>query len=104
MEQLRADQPPAAVPEEMKESTRAGEVGKGYFERDKGVRIEEENGLIEFTKIKNDQTDENMKWLIDLKCVISAQLPKMPKEYIVRLIMDRIHESVIILKKLPSGK
>jgi len=28
----------------------------------------------------------------------------MPKEYIVRLIMDRIHESVVILKKLPNGK
>ena len=27
----------------------------------------------------------------------------MPKEYIVRLIMDRIHESVVILRKLPSG-
>jgi len=46
MEQLRQDQAPAEVPEEMKESSRAGEVGKGYVERDKGVRIEEENGLI----------------------------------------------------------
>jgi hypothetical protein len=49
-----------------------GETGKGYLERDKGVRMEEENGLIEFIKIKNDKTDRNMKFLIDLKCVISA--------------------------------
>ena len=69
-------------------SQRTGETGKGYLERDKGVRLEEENGLIEFRKIRNDKTDENMRYLIDLKCVVSAQLPKMPKEYIVRLIMD----------------
>ena len=66
--------------------------------------MEEENGLIQFRKIKNDCTDENMKWLIDLKCVVSAQLPKMPWEYIVWLIMDRIHESVIILKKIDENK
>ena len=81
------------------QSQLTGETGKGYLERDKGVKMEEENGLIEFWKIKNDKTEENMKYLIDLKCVISAQLPKMPKEYIVRLIMDWIHESVVILKK-----
>lgn len=54
------------------QSLLTGETGKGYLERDKGVKMEEENGLIEFKKIWNDKTEENMKFLIDLKCVISA--------------------------------
>lgn len=39
-----------------------------------------------------------MKALINLKCIISKQLPKMPKEYIVRLMFDRNHESMMIIK------
>lgn len=58
--------------EEPVQSLLTGETGKGYLEWDKGVKMEEENGLIEFKKIWNDKTEENMKYLIDLKCVISA--------------------------------
>jgi histone acetyltransferase len=32
-----------------------------------------------------------MKMLIDLKNIFSRQLPKMPKEYIVKLVFDRNH-------------
>jgi len=39
-----------------------------------------------------------MKYLIDFKNIISRQLPKMPKEYIVRLVFDRNHECLLILK------
>ena len=39
-----------------------------------------------------------MKLLTDLKNIIAKQLPKMPKEYIVRLVFDRKHESMVILK------
>lgn len=45
----------------------AGEAGKGYLERDRGVKKEEDHGIIEFKCIKNDKTEENMKYLIDLK-------------------------------------
>lgn len=44
-----------------------GETGKGYLERDKGVKKEEDDGIIEFRSIKNDKKEENMKYLIDLK-------------------------------------
>ena len=37
--------------------------------------------------------------LIDLKNIFSRQLPKMPKEYIVKLVFDRNHESMVILKE-----
>lgn len=39
-----------------------------------------------------------MKLLIDLKNIFSRQLPKMPKEYISKLVFDRNHESLVILK------
>jgi len=40
-----------------------------------------------------------MKMLIDLKNIFAKQLPKMPKEYIVKLVFDRYHEAMIILRK-----
>ena len=39
-----------------------------------------------------------MRMLIDLKNIIARQLPKMPKEYIVKLIFDRKHEAMVIVK------
>lgn len=39
-----------------------------------------------------------MRMLIDLKNIISRQLPKMPKEYIVKLLFDRNHEAMVIVK------
>ena len=41
--------------------------------------------------------------LINLKAVFSKQLPKMPREYILRLIMDRRHRS-LILKRVDSQR
>jgi histone acetyltransferase len=39
--------------------------------------------------------------LINLNAVFSRQLPKMPKEYVVRLVFDRYHRS-LCLKKIDS--
>ena len=46
----------------------------------------------------NEENLYNMKLLTDLKNIIAKQLPKMPKEYIVRLVFDKRHESMIIIK------
>lgn len=36
--------------------------------------------------------------------IFHAQLPKMPKEYIVRLVFDRKHRSIVLCKKgVPIG-
>jgi len=37
--------------------------------------------------------------LIHLKNLFATQLPKMPKEYIVRLVLDRNHRSMCIMKQ-----
>jgi histone acetyltransferase len=76
----------------------------GAARRDTNIRTEEDAGTIEFTVLKNDKTLENMRLLIELKNVIAKQLPRMPRPYIVRLIMDRVHEAMVILKRRPNGK
>lgn len=43
-----------------------------------------------------------MRSLIDLKNIIAKQLPRMPRNYIVRLTMDRQHEAMIIRRKLTA--
>jgi histone acetyltransferase len=79
-----------------KELALVSETGLGFTKRDENVKTEEEKGQIEFVVIKNDGTLENLKLLTDLKNIIAKQLPKMPKEYIVRLVFDRRHESMVI--------
>lgn len=63
-----------------------------------GAKVQEERREIVFKIIKNDQQRDSLKMLIDLKNIFSRQLPKMPKEYIVKLVFDRNHESMVILK------
>ena len=40
-----------------------------------------------------------MRYLIELKNIISKQLPRMPRNYIVKLTMDRQHEAMIIMRR-----
>ncbi|KAJ2819737.1 histone acetyltransferase, partial [Coemansia sp. 'formosensis'] len=42
--------------------------------------------------------DESMRRLTELKNIFQKQLPKMPKEYIARLVYDRNHSSLAIVK------
>ena len=53
-----------------------------------GVWLDEGTGL-EYRVITNDGDAQHLKWLIGVKNIFSQQLPKMPKEYIVRLVLDR---------------
>ncbi|EGC39711.1 histone acetyl transferase [Dictyostelium purpureum] len=62
------------------------------------AKEEKERGILRFEVITNDSTSKNLELLINLKNVFSKQLPKMPREYIVRLMFDRFHESLLIIK------
>lgn len=44
-----------------------------------------------------------MRNLIDLKNIIAKQLPRMPRNYIVRLTMDRQHEAMILRRKVTES-
>jgi histone acetyltransferase len=60
--------------------------------------VEERNGEIEFRVVNNDGTRESLIILTGLKCLFQKQLPKMPKDYIARLVYDRTHTSIAIVK------
>jgi hypothetical protein len=66
---------------------------------EKPAMLEERQGIIEFRVVNNDNTRENMIILTGLKNIFQKQLPKMPREYIARLIYDRNHLSLAIVKK-----
>jgi len=50
---------------------------------------EEKAGIIKFRIVVNDGRRESMILLTGLKNIFQRQLPKMPKEYIARLVYDR---------------
>ncbi|KAF9969838.1 histone acetyltransferase [Actinomortierella ambigua] len=58
--------------------------------KEKPAVIEERQGLIEFRVITNDGSRESMILLTGMKNIFQKQLPKMPREYIARLVYDRM--------------
>lgn len=60
--------------------------------RDETARNEQKRGLIEFHVINNrldvNPDDKILIWLLMVKNVFSHQLPRMPREYITRLVFD----------------
>ncbi|KAJ5255155.1 hypothetical protein N7505_010306 [Penicillium chrysogenum] len=65
---------------------------------EKPAVVEERNGEIEFRVVNNDGSRESTIILTGLKCLFQRQLPEMPKEYIARLVYDRAHLSIAIVK------
>ena len=53
---------------------------------------------IEFQVVVNDGSPHMMILLTGLKNIFQKQLPKMPKEYIARLVYDRNHISIAVVK------
>lgn len=70
--------------------------------RDESARVEERHGKIEFHIIGNSMSKKIDKhdylWLNALQNVISHQLPRMPKEYITRLVFDPKHRTLALIK------
>ncbi|CCF56741.1 hypothetical protein KAFR_0B04450 [Kazachstania africana CBS 2517] len=70
-----------------------------YKFKERASVIEENEGKIEFRVVNNDNTKENLMVLTGLKNIFQKQLPKMPKEYIARLVYDRSHLSMAVIRK-----
>ncbi|PHJ26031.1 histone lysine acetyltransferase gcn5-a [Cystoisospora suis] len=81
------------------ESILPSETGLGFLHRDAGGAREEELGIISFCCITNDRQPLHMAQLVTAKNIFSRQLPKMPREYIVRLVFDRHHFTYCLLKQ-----
>lgn len=73
--------------------------GQEYSYKDRPSVMEEKEGKIEFRVVNNDNSKENMMVLTGLKNIFQKQLPKMPKEYIARLVYDRSHLSMAVVRK-----
>lgn len=93
----RSELTPVRVPILAEPATPASSVPV-MLSRDDMAKIEEDSGLLRFEVITNDGRPDHMMQLTTLKNIFAKQLPKMPKEYIVRLVFDRNHRSMIILK------
>eukprot|EP00735_Rhodelphis_limneticus_P001193 TRINITY_DN11764_c0_g1::TRINITY_DN11764_c0_g1_i1::g.11575::m.11575 TRINITY_DN11764_c0_g1::TRINITY_DN11764_c0_g1_i1::g.11575 ORF type:complete len:608 (+),score=118.63,sp/Q338B9/GCN5_ORYSJ/48.75/4e-115,Bromodomain/PF00439.20/3.4e-21,Acetyltransf_7/PF13508.1/3.4e-08,Acetyltransf_1/PF00583.19/8.1e-08,Acetyltransf_10/PF13673.1/0.016,PCAF_N/PF06466.6/0.047,FR47/PF08445.5/0.38 TRINITY_DN11764_c0_g1_i1:135-1958(+) len=75
----------------------------GYTARWAVVRREEIDATIKFYHVNNDSHRESLKYLVGLKNLFAKQLPKMPKEYITRLVFDRRHHSIALVKNGKVG-
>lgn len=66
------------------------------------AELEEERGIISFYVISNtlkyDQKPEKLIWLVQLQRLFGVQLPRMPKEYVTRIVFDRNHKNLVLHK------
>lgn len=57
------------------------------------------DAVIEFRVVSNNApTEQVLIWMVELKNVFSKQLPKMPREYIARMVFDRNHRNLMLLR------
>jgi histone acetyltransferase len=56
--------------------------------------------VIELHVVSNaDPSEKSLIQLSGLKSIFQRQLPMMPREYIARLVYDRMHASLVIVKR-----
>eukprot|EP01135_Chromosphaera_perkinsii_P006032 Nk52_evm3s383 gene=Nk52_evmTU3s383 len=69
--------------------------------RDWRAREEEQGGIIDFVVFGNESNASPvvLKNLCGAKNLYARQLPKMPKEYIARLVFDRKHRTMGLMKR-----
>ncbi|KAJ6500056.1 hypothetical protein C8R47DRAFT_971212 [Mycena vitilis] len=56
-------------------------------------------GLIQITAVENDKQPRSLVILTGLKTLFQKQLPKMPREYIARLVYDNNSKCLAIIKR-----
>jgi histone acetyltransferase len=79
----------------------------GFFDdqvsRDHTAKQEEKNGIIRFQLIHNSlklkPSDDHLLWMLELKQLFSRQLPRMPVDYITRIVYDIKHYSLALIKE-----
>eukprot|EP01050_Picozoa_sp_SAG11_P025600 SAG11_NODE_5832_length_1453_cov_1.257016_2_plen_205_part_00 len=98
-EAAAADAAGAAAATGGDESAEGDASQHGFISRQNATKAEEEQQKIKFRLIQNDERAESMIYLISLKNIFCRQLPRMPKEYITRLVLDRRHRALVLLKR-----
>ena len=67
--------------------------------KEKPSALELRRGIIKVTPIENDRQPRSLVILTGLKTLFQKQLPKMPREYIARLVYDSNSRSLAIIKR-----
>lgn len=75
-----------------------------YIKRWVRMSAEEKKGSVKFSVVQNNGKRENLLLLLGIKNVFVKQLPNMPRPYVSRLVFDKKHESLALLKKNPNGE
>jgi len=71
---------------------------KTYCSREICNMDREANGELEAFYVQNNGEPQSGRFLIGLKNIFAKCLPNMPKTYIIRLIFDRRHRSVVMVR------
>jgi len=85
----------------MDASAMSADLAKGP-EKERPAMAEERQRIIVFKTVSNSElplTPATLIILTGLKNIFQKQLPKMPREYIARLVFDREHWSMAIVKR-----
>ena len=69
-----------------------------YCNRERRHKDRERSGEVRALYVTNDGSPDSGKFLIGLKNVFSKCLPNMPKTYITKLVFDRRHRSVVMVR------
>jgi N-acetylglutamate synthase-like GNAT family acetyltransferase len=72
--------------------------------QDQKLQVSDDYKDIRYCMVQNTTRAElgTLQRLIGLKTLFAKQLPKMPKDYIARLVFDRRHKSLAILSNDPT--
>ncbi|KAF8635220.1 hypothetical protein AX17_003996 [Amanita inopinata Kibby_2008] len=66
---------------------------------EKAAAIELRKGVIQIAAVENDKEPRSLVILTGLKTLFQKQLPKMPREYIARLVYDGNSKALAIIKR-----
>lgn len=73
-------------------------VSQSSVKKEKASAVELRKGVIQVTAVERDGTERCDVILTNLKTLFQKQLPKMPREYIARLVFDSNSKSLAIIK------
>lgn len=72
---------------------------KPQIKTEKAASIELRKGVIRIVAVENDGGPRSLVILTGLKTLFQKQLPKMPREYIARLVYDTNSRCLAIVKR-----
>eukprot|EP00924_Labyrinthula_sp_SR-Ha-C_P013886 maker-scaffold_5-snap-gene-16.10-mRNA-1 protein AED:0.02 eAED:0.03 QI:0/0/0/1/0/0/2/0/449 len=73
-------------------------VRESLFSESGGIEVLNKHHKLNLFVINNDGQQDSLIWLLNMKEIFSKQLPKMPKEYIIRLCFDEKHYTLVCVR------